>query len=233
MLCGVHNGATTATAGEARKDRRSPTASSRARIAVDALDICAARVLVESASDRLGSSLASDRCGLGGVPIEDQGRDARDEPRSDDVLDARVRSPRPRRVRHARRAGVHAGDGAPETPRASRRPFARSRSPRADDDDDDDDDVRARRVAHPRARAEDRRGDHPGIRRVPRHPAPRRQGAQAQAGRATPATARRLGDGAGGELHVRHCFLCRHRRRGRTRAAGVHVGRSRRRRSRG
>ena len=55
VLCGVHNGATTATAGEARKDRRSPTASSRARIAVDALDIGAARVLVESASDRLGS----------------------------------------------------------------------------------------------------------------------------------------------------------------------------------
>lgn len=101
----------------------------------------------------------------------------------------------------------------------------------SDDDDDDDDVVRARRVAHPRTRAEDRRGDHPGIRRVPRHPAPRRQGAQAQAGRATPATARRarrLGDGAGGELHVRH------RRRGRTRFDDtVHVGRSRRRRHRG
>ena len=41
---------TTSTAGEARKDRRSPTASSRVRIAVDALDIGAAPVLVESAS---------------------------------------------------------------------------------------------------------------------------------------------------------------------------------------
>lgn len=93
VLYEVHNGATTATAEEARKDRRSLTASSRTRIAVDALDIGAAPVLVESASDRLGSSLASDRCGLGGVPIEDQGRATRDEPRSDDVLDARVRSP--------------------------------------------------------------------------------------------------------------------------------------------
>ena len=229
MLYEVHNGATTATAEEARKDRRSPTASSRTRIAVDALDIGAAPVLVESASDRLGSSLASDRCGLGGVPIEDQGRATRATSHGATMFSTPAFVP----LDHDACVTPVVRGCTPKMerprPRASRRPFARSRSPRADDDDDDV--VRARRVAHPRTRAEDRRGDHPGIRRVPRHPAPRRQGAQAQAGRATPATARRarrLGDGAGGELHVRH------RRRGRTRFDDtVHVGRSRRRRHRG
>ena len=103
------------------------------------------------------------------------------------VLHARARSPRPRRVRHARRAEGDAwSDGVPEATRASRREDYSSSSrtqPEA---------MCARRVAHARARAEDLRArdDPRRMRRLSRDPNPRRKGAQAQADGTAQATAR-------------------------------------------